>query len=227
WAVKGEYRRAVWNEDGPEGHSSMDKAWLWTQEASKYWMDTFRGQQSLSESTESAASRTDLIHQFALIRSLTPSEIPFQYGATYSYFLVTLIPRAIWPEKPEAGDANKFFAVSYGLTTEEGAMRSTFGVSLLAESYINFGWIGIVLIMAFQGALLNILQRVFGEQESGMGAQAVYVAFFVFFLNGVGTSAEILFGNLIQSLLLSCTLLWWIRVKPVKFTVNRSTQSLL
>src|SRR5262249_40569514 len=80
--VKREYRRAVWNEDGPEVHSSMDKAWLWTQEASKYWMDTFRGQQSLSESTESAASRTDLIHQFALIRSLTPSEIPFQYGAT-------------------------------------------------------------------------------------------------------------------------------------------------
>lgn len=212
--VKQEYRRAVWFEKIPVDASSVDKAWFWARQASRYWMDTFSGQRSLVESTEQAASRTDLIHQFALVYSLTPSEIPYQYGATYSYFLITLIPRAIWPEKPEAGGANKFFAVNYGLTTEEGARRSTFGVSLLAESYINFGWVGVIFIMAFQGALLNLLQRIFGDGKPGSGGQAVYVAFFVFFLNGIGTSADILFGNVIQSLLLGCALLWWTRAKP-------------
>jgi hypothetical protein len=155
-----------------------------------------------------------LIHQFALVRSLTPSEIPYQNGATYTYFLVTLIPRAIWPEKPEAGSANKFFAVNYGLTTEEGAERSTFGVSLLAEGYINLGWAGVILIMVFQGAFLTLLQHLFGEQRSGEGGRAVYISFLVFFLNGVGSSAEMLFGNVIQSALLSCALLWWMRLKP-------------
>jgi hypothetical protein len=212
--VKGEYRKAVWFEDVPEAESTVDSAMLWVRLASEYWMGTLSGEQSLTESTEHAASRTDLIHQFALVRSLTPSEIPYQYGATYSYFLVTMIPRAIWPEKPVAGGANKFYAVNYGITTEEGAERSSFGVSLLAESYMNFGWLGVIFVMAIQGALLGLLQQMFGEQKSGAGAQAVYLSFFVFFLNGIGSSAEMLFGNIIQVSLLSCALLWWIRAKP-------------
>ncbi len=212
--VKHDYRRATWSEDSPVGDAHVDKAWLWVNQASEYWMNTFSGQQSLSESTEQVASRMDLIHQFALVRSLTPAEIPHQRGATYTYFLITLIPRAIWPEKPKAGSANKFFGVNYGLTTEEGAERSTFGVSLLAEGYINFGWVGVTLIMALQGAFLTLLQRLFGERESGEGGRAVYVSFLVFFLNGIGSSAEMLFGNVIQSALLSCALLWWMRAKP-------------
>lgn len=210
--VKHEYRKMAWSEEAPD--SPMDKALLWTEQASRYWMDTLSGQQSFSESTEQAASRMDLIHQFALVRSLTPSEVPHQYGATYSYFLVTLIPRAVWPEKPEAGGANKFFGVNYGLTTEQGAERSTFGVSLLAESYINFSLAGVILIMALQGAILGLLQQMFGEQRSGEGGWAVYVSLFVFFLNGIGSSADMLFGNVLQSALLSCALLWWMRAKP-------------
>jgi hypothetical protein len=212
--VKHEYRSVTWSEDSPVGDSHVDKAWLWLSQASGYWMNTFAGEQSLTESTEQVTSRTDLVHQFALVRSLTPSEIPYQNGATYTYFLITIIPRAIWPEKPEAGSANKFFGVNYGLTTERGAERSTFGVSLLAEGYINFGWVGVILIMVFQGAFLTLLQRLFGERRSGEGGQAVYVSFLVFFLNGVGSSADMLFGNVIQSVLLSCALLWWMRVKP-------------
>jgi hypothetical protein len=212
--VKHEYRMLTWSEDQPAAYSQVDKAWLWISQASEYWMNTFNGQQSLTESTDQVASRTDLIHQFALVHSLTPSEIPYQNGATYTYFLVTLIPRAIWPEKPEAGSANKFFGVNYGLTTEEGAKRSTFGVSLPAEGYINFGWAGVILIMAFQGAFLTLLQRLFGEQESGEGGQAVYVSFLVYFLNGIGSSADMLLGNVIQGALLSCALLWWMRAKP-------------
>jgi hypothetical protein len=220
--VKHEYRRATWYEDSWVSDSHVDKAWFWVSRASEYWMNTFAGEQSLTESTEQVASRTDLIHQFALVRSLTPSEIPYQHGATYTYFLVTLIPRAIWPEKPEAGSANKFFGVNYGLTTERGAERSTFGVSLLAEGYINFGWVGVILIMVFQGAFLTLLQRLFGEPRSGEGGQAVYVSFLVFFLNGIGSSADMLFGNVIQGALFSCALLWWMRAKP---STSRSTET--
>lgn len=212
--VKHEYRKMTWSEETPGGDSPLNKALLWTEQASQYWADTLSGRQSFGESTEQAASRMDLIHQFALVRSLTPSEVPYQYGATYSYFLVTFIPRALWPEKPEAGAANKFFGVNYGLTTEQGIEKTTFGVSLLAESYINFGLIGVILGMACQGAILGLLQHLFGEWDSGEGGRAVYVSFFVFFLNGIGSSADMLFGNVIQSALLSCALLWWMRAKP-------------
>jgi oligosaccharide repeat unit polymerase len=127
---------------------------------------------------------------------------------------VAFIPRALWPDKPRAGAANDFFAVAYGITTEEGVKTATFGVSLLGEGYINFGILGVVFIMALQGAVLVLLQHIFGGERSGAGGQAIFLAFFIFFLNGVGTSAEIFFGNIVQNLLCSCVLLWWVREKP-------------
>ena len=68
--------------------------------------------------------------------------------------------------------------------------------------------------MAVQGAFICLLQAVFGDARSGLGGQAVFVAFFVYFLNGIGSSAEIIFGNLFQNMLVSVILLWLVRKKP-------------
>ena len=211
--VKKDYRQAVWfnRTDETIGDSAYEKTKFWVDSAIDHWADVFNGLQSFSESTEVTASRLDLIHQFSHIYSLTPSVVQYQNGATYSYFLVSLIPRFLWPGKPEAGSANYFYAVSYGITDEEGARRSSFGMSLLAEGFINFGWLGIIIVMALQGMVLCALQLVFGRNESKLGGQAIFVSFFVYFLNGIGSSAEIIFGNLLQSLIFSTMLVWWAR----------------
>jgi hypothetical protein len=220
--VKGSFREVVWSDSGSPTQTSeaqtsdnpLDSAFLWVKQAAQYWFGVLSGERDITDATSSAAARIDLIHQFAYIYSLTPDVVPFQYGSTYSYFAVTLIPRLVWEGKPLAGGANDFFAVAYGITTEEGVKRATFGVSLLGEGYINFGIPGVIFIMAFQGVLLILLQHMFGGERSGAGGQAVFLAFFIFFLNGVGTSAEIFFGNILQNLLCSCVLLWWAREKP-------------
>jgi hypothetical protein len=211
--AKGAFRDHVWYdvEGGATALSSVQKISFWVKEATEYWQDTLSGNHDFSESTAGVTGRTDLVHQLTHIYSMTPSTIPYQYGATYSYFAVALIPRVIWPDKPVAGTANSFFAVTYGITTEEGAERSTFGVSLLGEGYLNFGWVGVILIMAIQGIVIGLLQHSFGGVRSGAGGQAVFLAFFIFFLNGIGSSAEILFGNILQNLLCGCLLLWWAR----------------
>lgn len=215
--VKGSFREAVWSDSAAQADATADFLYrpsLWIEQAAQYWWDTFSGERDIAEATSSATSRSDLIHQFAHIYSLTPEFSPYQYGDTYSYFAVAWIPRILWPDKPKAGSANEYFAVTYALTTEEGAKRSTFGVSLLGEGYINFGVAGVLLVMALQGAILALLQLIFGGPKSGVGGQAVFLAFFVFFLNGVGTSAEIFFGNILQNLIFGCALLWWAREKP-------------
>ena len=213
YPVKSDYRQSVWFGDDPElaRGSSTQKVKLWVDQATEYWGGTLKGERSLAEATEGASLRTDLIHQFAYIYSMTPNAIPYQYGKTYSYFAVSLIPRVLWPDKPPSGNANRYYAVTYGITSEEGAEVSTFGVSLIGESYINFGWPGILLIMVLQGVIISMLQHSFGEKESGAGGQAVFLAFFIFFLNGIGSSAEMLFGNIVQNLLCGCLLLLWAR----------------
>lgn len=216
--VKGEFRQQAWFGDASNGasQSPVSKVVLWTDQAINYWSDTLTGTRQVSEATNSATSRLDLIHQFAYIYSLTPSAIPYQYGKTYSYLLIAFVPRVLWPDKPQAGAANKYYAVTYDITTEEGAEKSSFGMSFLGESYINFGVFGIIGIMLIQGVIVGLLQRVFGDAQSGAGGQAVFLASTVYLLNGIGSSTEILFGNLLQNLICSCLLLWWARENASK-----------
>jgi hypothetical protein len=213
--VKADYREKIWFGDAAETAelSFTDKAFFWVGQATEYWSDTLSGSHDLAEATASATGRVDFIHQVAHIHSMTPSVIPYQNGETYSYFLVAFIPRVLWPDKPVAGNANIFYAVTYGITTEEGSKTTTFGVSVLGEAFINFGWYGVVLIMLLQGLIISVLEHIFGGPRSGPGGAAVFVAFFVFFMNGIGSSVEILFGNILQNLAAGYFLLLWAREK--------------
>lgn len=206
--VKKDIRRSLGEDLQTAEASATTRASDWIEQASSHWLDTLSGRRDLSESASYAAERTDMIHSFAHIYSLTPSVLPYQYGDTYSYLAITWIPRVIWPEKPLANAANSYYAVAYEISTEEGIKHSSFGVSLIAEGYMNFGVAGVVLIMIILGGALATLRHVFAGPSSGPGGQAIFVATFVYFLNGIGTSAEIMFGGLIQNLLCASLLLW-------------------
>jgi hypothetical protein len=215
--VKSNYRQEATENVNMGEQSSLTKGVVWIQQAVEYWEDTYSGSRDLTEATSSASDRADFIHQVAHIYSMTPSEVPYQYGKSYSFFAVALIPRIIWPDKPLSGSANGFYAVTYGVTSEEGVKTTTFGVSILGEAFMNFGWAGVVLIMLFQGILIGAMQHSFGGQISGPGGQAVFLAFFVYFLNGIGSSAEIMFGGIIQNLICGYLILLWAREKPIRF----------
>lgn len=210
--VKKNIRSAIVEDRAAAAETSVtDRATDWINQAVSYWGESFAGRRDLVESTADAASRTDLIHSFAHIYSLTPSVVPYQYGDTYSYLAIAWIPRVIWPDKPVAKGANDFFAIAYNVTTEEGVKNTTFGVSLMGEGYINFGIGGVILVMAFLGLVTSLLEDIFAGSESGPGGVAIFLAAYVYFLNGIGSSGEIMFGGLIQNLLASCVLLWWAR----------------
>lgn len=222
--VKSDYRQRTWFGEEPDlaEQSSVTKGRLWIEQATEYWADTLAGNRNLSEATSSATGRADFIHQVAHIYSLTPEVVPYQYGKTYSFFLVSFVPRVLWPDKPTAGSANGFYAVTYGITSEEGAKTTSFGVSILGEAFINFGWAGVVLIMLLQGIFIGAMQHSFGGKVSGPGGQAVFLCFFVYFLNGIGSSAEIMFGGILQNLLMGYLLLRWAREKPMRPRLDRT-----
>lgn len=206
--VKSDFRDAVWFSPTGADASRLDKALFWMDIAWEHWADVFQGRLSGEEGILQLARRTNLIDLLAHIRESTPEAVPYMMGETYSYFAYSLVPRFIWPEKPVAS-ANKKLAVDYELTTAEGAERSTFGISLLGEGYANFGWPGSVMIMCIVALSLLALQRLLATEKSGPGGYALFLAIFVFFLNGIGGSAEILLGNVIQSVVVSAILIYW------------------
>jgi hypothetical protein len=72
----------------------------------------------------------------------------------------------------------------------------------------------VIFIAGVLGTILLVMMRLFGAADAGPGGAAIMMSFFIYFLNGLGSSAEILFGNVLQSMLASYLLLYWVSQKP-------------
>ena len=67
-------------------------------------------------------------------------ELPRTYGSTYLYALVAWVPRVIWKDRPD--DLAQEFALDNIPNWQPGM---GLGYSLLAEAYLNFGYVGVFL----------------------------------------------------------------------------------
>jgi hypothetical protein len=89
------------------------------------------------------------LYNLSEIISVTPTELPYQFGSTFTPVILKPIPRALMPSKPLGADAlftQRFSPEAYdsGLVTGLGAW---------GEWYLNFSWLGLILGMALTGAL--------------------------------------------------------------------------
>src|SRR5260370_42463231 len=81
---------------------------------------------------------------------------------------ITFIPRYFWPEKPSVNDASRWYQVQYGLTDPARLSSVSIAVGSVAESYINFGWFGPVLVILPLGIFLGSFERIFLQSDSGV-----------------------------------------------------------
>ncbi len=203
--AKGVFRNMVWF--GESDYSLRDRISLW----SDLTIDSTETlvQPAFAADREEVMLRTlsrfDLIHRFAYVRTMTPQIVPYYEGATYAYFLVAWIPRLLWPDKPTAtGGANDRMDVDYQLKYEGQAV--SVGIGLLPEAYANFGLLGVVLVMALQGAIFGLLYAMLNSSGS-QGGRAIYLGIGIYFLNGIGTSASVMFGGVFQQILANAVIL--------------------
>jgi oligosaccharide repeat unit polymerase len=85
----------------------------------------------------------------AAVYSIIPDVIDFQYGRTYTYIPFFIIPRILWPDKPDARDYAKFTKIA--LPLDPGSNP----VSWVGEAYLNFSWSGVFII----GCLMALITR--------------------------------------------------------------------
>jgi oligosaccharide repeat unit polymerase len=79
---------------------------------------------------------------------LVPQVKPLMLGSTFISVLYNPIPRAIWPEKPTPSISQYLVTGGYGPAF---GGHVNFAVSLIAELYVNFWWIGIAVGMLILG----------------------------------------------------------------------------
>jgi hypothetical protein len=113
-----------------------------------------------------------------------------------------LIPRFVWPDKPSVNDANRYYQLAFGLSTARNVNGVNIGAGCLAESYINFGWPGVICIMFAIGIILGIYERSFLAQDSSTLFLAIGVALLPGIL-GIEAQMSAYLGGVIQTVLLT------------------------
>ena len=199
--AKFQYREQVWYSNQQYGFSQRLEVWA---QAVDEEVTTTRQQQAWEETVRSSLARFDLVHKFAYVAEMTPAYIPYYDGVSYSYFLYAWIPRLLWPDKPSASESTDWLDLDYGFKYESQPV--TVAIGQLPEAYANFGVIGIGLVMAVQGIIFALLDAMLNGPRSE-GGRAIYLVIMAYFLNGIGSSAAVLFGALVQYILASAVIM--------------------
>jgi hypothetical protein len=202
---KEDFRKTYWKEgsadvaSGPTQGGRVERASFWVERSFAKWQETFADPniRTLTDAITPSVSRIALLNQTANVIDMTPSVVPYQYGALYSYLGVTLIPRFLWPNKPSVNEANQFYQVAYGLTAEDDLGQTSIAAGTLTEGYMNFSWPGAVGIMFLLGIFLDFYQTTFLSNKSGALLQAVGVVLLPTFLSIESQMAQYL-GGIIQ-----------------------------
>lgn len=205
--VKGEFRSKVWDREARL--TLFERAQLFVDLSARHWFGTETDKTVDRErSVKIAAARTASALQLSHIIEMTPSAVPFQQGATYRYFRYALLPRAFFPDKPSAQYADVWAAVVYGYTTVSGTQHVMVGLPQLSESYLNFGFVGGLLIMLLCGLLLRIVDELLAHKTAGTGAAALYLFFAHQVVRTFEGSAAQFWGGALQQFGFYGLLLW-------------------
>jgi len=118
-----------------------------SQEAIAQFSQAFvRDKQSFTDS----AVTEDFLDQFAGGLSLVDSNERKFWGSTYLAIITLPVPRAWWPDKPGLADHLQEISTSGRRYDAEGRI-----ITYLGESYLNFGYVGLIFIPALFGYLLT------------------------------------------------------------------------
>jgi hypothetical protein len=192
--AKDRFRERYWHGDSTS--SRLERTAFWVDLSWRMWSNALSDSQS--EATKQLANqslnRLSLLQQTANVLERTPDVVPYQYGHLYSYILVTLVPRFAWEDKPSINDANRWYQVSYRLTSPKSLRGVSISVGTLAESFINFGWLGPFLVIVPLGILLGSVERIFFRDGSGVLLNSLGVALLPGFLGIEGQLAQYLGG---------------------------------
>jgi hypothetical protein len=120
--------------------------------SSAEWFD-FKNQQHL-ERVDTRLNQNFLVG--AAVVYMHDRLVPPANGETIRDAALSLIPRAIWPDKPVVGGSGDLVTTYTGILFAEG---TSVGVGHVLEWYVNFGRLGIIVGFALMGWVLATADR--------------------------------------------------------------------
>lgn len=161
-AGKGEIR-LKYSEDGEGAYRSIGPV-----ELIQDWIGT--GVRNLFEPTPLGdqepvplIQRTSLMHMLLKTQTEAPDRVDYLDGSTYYQIPLLLVPRVLWPDRPNTSETLMQLNEHYGLLTREEGERTSIGWGMIAEANANFGLAGCIGLAILLGIGLGLAQREFGR----------------------------------------------------------------
>jgi hypothetical protein len=131
-----------------------------------------------------------------------PGDYDYRWGLTYAGAFCILIPRNIWPDRPE-------FTVDAGTEAQHGkasSWRSSQVYGLSGEALLNFGPVGVVPMFAIFGAVLGWYRKKLTTWDP-LDARMLLAPFFtILFVTALtGDSDILIFAAIMEGALVTAT----------------------
>jgi hypothetical protein len=148
------YRGHAWSPAG-QGMTTLEKAQMFVRGFVWTYGTADRGR--FDQETVGLVRRVSLILTLTHVVEKTPDPVPYWEGETYRPLFTSVIPRAVWPGKPEERAGNAF-GRRYGILTET-ERRMSVNIPWTTEMYANYGRVGVIVGMTLVGVLFGFLER--------------------------------------------------------------------
>lgn len=109
-------------------------------------------------------------------------------GSVYWNNIIGVVPRLIWPGKPEISNDSQFLGHQLGLVTLNDESTSI-GLQVVGESFFEYGWIGL-WVAVFQALIFAFGQRIF-YRPGNPAAMGAYTMFCIYILQRDGYFAVV------------------------------------
>lgn len=140
---KGDFRNESWS-----GNQNVDKTQIAINVVSNI-SNSFNAD-FLKISSIPTLVRLNMAWHCSRVIKYVPNAEPYAYGSTIVNIFTSLIPRVLWPDKPEL--SGNLYLEKYGkYTPQEGTSMS---IGQIGESYANFGFWGGIIFFGFYGYLV-------------------------------------------------------------------------
>src|SRR3989338_1020529 len=150
--VKQNYRDVAWYSE-QSSLSYYDKAIVLGSVVQEYYSGATVFA-TISEDT-STVNRLAHIATLGYVVKMTPASVPYWSGDSYRTLGTSFIPRALWPNKPQA-TIGQDFGHRYALIGPNDEWTSI-NLPWLVEFYANFGALGVLVGMFFVGVFFRFL----------------------------------------------------------------------
>jgi hypothetical protein len=119
-----------------------------------------------------------------------PDLAPFEYGRTFMIQATHLVPRVIWPEKPNMSEQLNFYSRRAGLIRDDDESTSAV-FDAVSEYYVNFGVAGVFFLSLLHGWYMRMLHHWLVVRSMPLIGGAMYLIFILinFDFFGVGQIA--------------------------------------